>query len=48
MRVIYHINAILNDLYKFLLQVYENSYTACTELHADQYSNSLNSKLVLA
>jgi len=31
MRVTFHINDILNDsLYKFLMQVYEKSYNACT------------------
>jgi len=31
MRVIFHINAILNDsLLKFLMQVYEKSYNACS------------------
>ena len=44
MHIIFHINDILNDsLQKFLMQVYEKSYSACTQLHADlfpfQYSN---------
>jgi len=31
MRIIFHINDILNDsLQKFLMQVYEESYNACT------------------
>ena len=44
MRVIFHINDILNDsLQKFLMQVNEKTYNACTSLHVGllplQYSN---------
>ena len=29
MHIIFHINVILNDSWKFLMQVYEKSYNAC-------------------
>ena len=43
MHVIFYINVILNNSQTFLMQVYEKSYNACTQLHANllplQYSN---------